>query len=627
MDAFNNHAIGTLASGISSAATSLSVGSGEGARFPAVPFNATIWNATDYTNVSDARWAGAAEIVRVTAISTDALTIVRAQEGTTARNFNTGGKIYRIQQGITAKTMNQDVMANGSSGLFPVLAAAAQNFVYEGDSHTADAVGSYPRLLNALPWAVGHQTYSNFATPGNALSNVTGRYTANVFPLRPTGGITSSFLFVWIGTVDLLSAPSSSAWLTPWDAYITQARADGFKVVAFTIMKYVDGSTEALRQQINAGIRKDPNWDVLIDVDQLFPDNTDTTFFNVDQIHLNAAGKVRLAAYVNAKMTAADVIPLPPTAITTGTLDAFVPTNAILKSTARSYTGAQGFAQTLLADAAPVVWSPVAAQTARLVIGGNRTIANPTGAIPAGFRYTLIITQDATGSRTATWGSKYKWPGGTAPTLTATAARSDVFEFISDGTNLLGSVIGQNYDSTVPIAYAVQEQATPVGSDQGMGGTPPDTLNVPGGNWTVSSGTATRINSTGRMTLNNSYVSVETGLANGTFEVRNFNTGFSGITFRGTDANNYLQFLVNGTSTFLFKREAGSDGSVASGSSVSVDTTLGNVMKVVTSGSTINCYWDGVLVLTVSNSFNATATRAGMVSFATAAVLDDFTAI
>lgn len=105
IDATKNFGIGTLTAGIASGATSLVVGSGEGARFPAVSFNAVVWNSTDYTNAADAFHASQAEIVRVTAIATDTFTITRAQESTTARNLNTGGKTYRIMATLTALTM------------------------------------------------------------------------------------------------------------------------------------------------------------------------------------------------------------------------------------------------------------------------------------------------------------------------------------------------------------------------------------------------------------------------------------------------------------------------------------------------------------------------------------------
>jgi hypothetical protein len=66
--------------------------------------------------------------------------------------------------------------------------------------------------------------------------------------------------------------------------------------------------------------------------------------------------------------------------------------------------------------------------------GGNATFtfSNPP---PTGTQIALIIIQDGTGSRTATWPGSVKWVGGTAPTLTTTASAKDLFHFIWDGTN------------------------------------------------------------------------------------------------------------------------------------------------------------------------------------------------
>jgi len=63
----------------------------------------------------------------------------------------------------------------------------------------------------------------------------------------------------------------------------------------------------------------------------------------------------------------------------------------------------------------------------------------------AGKSFLLIIKQDGTGSRTITWDTDVKWPSGTAPTLTATASKADVFSFVCDGTYWYGVTVGQNY--------------------------------------------------------------------------------------------------------------------------------------------------------------------------------------
>lgn len=78
-----------------------------------------------------------------------------------------------------------------------------------------------------------------------------------------------------------------------------------------------------------------------------------------------------------------------------------------------------------------------------LTLTGNCTFTFPTAT--SGKSFTLILKQDATGSRTATWPADVKWPSGTAPTITSTASKSDKYIFTADGTNWIGSNAGQNY--------------------------------------------------------------------------------------------------------------------------------------------------------------------------------------
>ena len=77
-----------------------------------------------------------------------------------------------------------------------------------------------------------------------------------------------------------------------------------------------------------------------------------------------------------------------------------------------------------------------------LTLTGSATITMPTAT--AGRSFILLLKQDATGSRTVTW-STVAWPAGTAPTITATASKQDIFSFVADGTNWYGAVGGQNY--------------------------------------------------------------------------------------------------------------------------------------------------------------------------------------
>jgi hypothetical protein len=77
-----------------------------------------------------------------------------------------------------------------------------------------------------------------------------------------------------------------------------------------------------------------------------------------------------------------------------------------------------------------------------LTLTANATITMPTAG--AGKSFIIILRQDATGSRTVTW-TTVNWPAGTAPTITSTASKQDIFSFFSDGTSWYGTTIGQNY--------------------------------------------------------------------------------------------------------------------------------------------------------------------------------------
>lgn len=126
---FTNNANSTLAAPVGSGALSIQVATGDGALFPNPSggdwFLATLCKVTSgvETNV---------EIVKVTARSTDVLTIVRAQEGTTAQTYTTGD---RISLRMTAALANAIAAAFGLSGLVKVAAGAFAASV-AGTDHT-----------------------------------------------------------------------------------------------------------------------------------------------------------------------------------------------------------------------------------------------------------------------------------------------------------------------------------------------------------------------------------------------------------------------------------------------------------------------------------------------------------
>ena len=89
-------------------------------------------------------------------------------------------------------------------------------------------------------------------------------------------------------------------------------------------------------------------------------------------------------------------------------------------------------------------WDSGNVQTMELT--ANTAIANPSN-IEVGATYIIILKQDSTGSRTVTWGTQYKFPAATAPTLTTGANKADVITLVA-------------YSSTVLMCTSVLDFAT-----------------------------------------------------------------------------------------------------------------------------------------------------------------------
>ena len=82
-----------------------------------------------------------------------------------------------------------------------------------------------------------------------------------------------------------------------------------------------------------------------------------------------------------------------------------------------------------------------------LLLSGNTTISFADAPATGSAGFSLKVTQDAGGSGFAvTWPALVKWPTGTAPELTATADKSDVFVFTTDdgGASFVGLVAGKD---------------------------------------------------------------------------------------------------------------------------------------------------------------------------------------
>ena len=185
-----NNAVGLLASGLTTSATSLTLSTGQGARFPALAageyFIATIIRNFDREN----------EIIKVTARAGDVLTIERAQEGTTALEFVVGDVLeLRLTAGLLAGEFSRIDTALASK--IPAAEKGAANGVA-----TLNGAGLVPttQLPSYVDDVLEYATLANFPATGEtgkiyvALdTNKTYRWSGSAYvEISPSPGTTDS---------------------------------------------------------------------------------------------------------------------------------------------------------------------------------------------------------------------------------------------------------------------------------------------------------------------------------------------------------------------------------------------------------------------------------------------------
>ena len=169
-----------------------------------------------------------------------------------------------------------------------------------------------------------------------------------------------------------------------------------------------------------------------------------------------AVSGIPSAADVNAKAPLASPAltgtPTAPTAasgtnttqIATTAFVADATTGGVSLDTANTWTKGQRGEVTTLTDGATITPDLNDSNNYSVVLAGNRTLANPTNCT-AGQSGSVFIVQDGTGSRTLSWGSYWDFAGGTAPTLTTTAAAVDRVDYVVRSASSIHAVYTGNY--------------------------------------------------------------------------------------------------------------------------------------------------------------------------------------
>ena len=188
---FANNAFGTLNAGINNSATSITLSSGQGARFPSL-------SSGEYFYATLIDTSNNLEVVKCTARSTDVLTVTRAQESTTAQAFAIGD---RVELRVTA----QGLIDLGASSTLD--ADASPSLSANLDLNSNDIVDGSTFLMDATKIRVPSAS-SNLSSPAagdmyyNTSDNVIKHWNGNE----------------WLQMSNTFSASGGTEKITPWAA-------------------------------------------------------------------------------------------------------------------------------------------------------------------------------------------------------------------------------------------------------------------------------------------------------------------------------------------------------------------------------------------------------------------------
>jgi len=327
---------------------------------------------------------------------------------------------------VDAASASSSASAAASSA--SAAATSASSSASSASSASSSASSSATSATNAATSATNAASSASSASTSatNAATSYTtfhnqyyGSYSSDP-TTRPDGSSRTTGDLYWNSTTSAMKAWSGSAWTT---AYNT---GGGSALIATNNLSDLTNTTTA---RTNLGLGA------------LATVTPGTGVATAAAAAIDATGGfISYATYQPASgktLVVSNSITLAGTDSTTMTFPASNTTLAGL-AIAQSFSKAQRGTISALTDGATITPDFSLANNYSVTLGGNRTLANPTN-LTAGQSGIVIITQDGTGSRTLAYGSYWKFPSGTAPTLTTTASAVDALVYYVESSTRISA--------------------------------------------------------------------------------------------------------------------------------------------------------------------------------------------
>ena len=284
------------------------------------------------------------------------------------------------------------------------------------------------------------------------------------------GGVAGDVTLNAIGTADRITANADSLDIAA--TYVGQASITTLGTIASLVATTADINAGTVDALIGGTTPAAGTFTTLIgtNVDGIIGANTPAaitgttitgnTSVTTAQVDITAQGDLRLqdttggeyVAFQAAGTTTTYTLTMP-AAVATTTGQALTSATAGVGSwtdvgdaslaTAQNWTAGQRGEITALTSAATVTIDMADSNHFSCTMAHNITFANPSN-LTAGQTGSIFLTQDGTGSRTASWGSYWDWAAGTAPTLTTTAAAVDRIDYVVRSASSINAVASLN---------------------------------------------------------------------------------------------------------------------------------------------------------------------------------------
>ena len=346
------------------------------------------------------------------AITTANAATVTANSAVSTANAATATANSAVSTANAATASAASATASAASAVTTANAASASAASAVSTANTANANAT--AALNAAAEALAYTVVANVAaipvSPVNGdairVTNSTGIESFTPLSGKPVGFVGDAGL-----TVEIYYSSSTSTWV--WVRYYAGDPENRYASAA--------DMTQAQSDILGLDTQK---------LDVTTAASTYLTQSNAASTYQTQSGMSSYLTTANAAstyQTQAGMSSYVPTSAIGTTVQAYNANNAVT-DTAQTFTKAQRGAYVTLTDAATIATDLSLGNQFQVTLGGNRTLGAPTNVV-AGQSGVIRVVQDGTGSRTLAYNSVFKFPGGTAPTLTTTANAVDLLAY------------------------------------------------------------------------------------------------------------------------------------------------------------------------------------------------------